>query len=110
MKNLPTLHLPLENEYKIVQIDASQIGWGGILLTLANNEEEKLCRYCSGTFNEYQKSLSSTNLEIENIILVLENFQLFLKQEQFTLKTDCENIKKFFENKNSSNLSTKICG
>ena len=107
VKNLPTLHLPLESEYKIIQTDASQIGWGGILLALTNNLEEKLCRYCSGTFSDYQKNLSSTDLEIEAIILVLEKFQLFLNQEQFTLRTDCENIKKFFENKNSSKLSTK---
>ena len=79
------------------QIGASQTGWGGILLALTNNLEEKFCRYCSGTFNEYQKSLSSTNLEIEAIILVLEKFQLFLNQEQFTLRTDCENITKFFK-------------
>ena len=69
--------------------------------------EEKLCGYCSGTFNEYKKNLSSTDLEMEAIILVLEKFQLFLNQEQFTLRTDCENIKKLFENKNSSKLSTK---
>ena len=107
MKNLPTLHHPLESEYKIIQTDASQTGWGGILSTLTNNLEEKLCRYCSGTFNEYQKNLSSIDLEIEAIILVLEKFQLFLNQEQFSLRTDCENIKKFFEKKNSSKLSTK---
>ena len=79
MKNLPTLHLPIENEYKMIQIDASQTEWGGILLALTNNLEKKLCRYCSGAFNEYQKNLSSIDLEIEAIILVLEKFQLFLK-------------------------------
>ena len=63
---------------------------GGIFLALTNNLEEKLRRYCSGTFNEYQKNLSSTDLEIEAIILVLEKFQLFLNQEQFTLRIDCE--------------------
>ena len=94
MKHLPTLHLPLENEYKIVQTDASQTGWGGILLAVTNIGEEKLYRYCSGTFNDYQKNLCSTDLEIEAIILVLEKFQLFLNQEQFTLRTDYENIKK----------------
>ena len=31
--------------------------------------------------NEYQKNLSSTDLEIKAIILVLEKFQLFLNQE-----------------------------
>ena len=103
------MKLPLESEYKIVQTDASQIGWGCILLAITNNGEEKLRRYCSETFNDYQKNLSSTNVEIEAIILVLEKFQLFLNQEQFTLRTNYENIKKFFENKNSSKLSTKRC-
>ena len=108
VKHLPTLHLPLESEYKIVLIDASQTGWGGILLAVTNIGEEKLCRYCIGTFNNYKKkNLSSTDLEIEVIILVLEKFQLFLNQEQFTLRTDYENIKKFFENKNSLNCPPK---
>ena len=78
MKHLPTLHLSLESEYKIVQTDTSQIGWGGILLAITNIGEKKLCRYCSGTFYNYQKNLSSIDLEIEVIILVLEKFQLFL--------------------------------
>ena len=80
---------------------------GRYTFAVTNIGEEKLCRYCSGIFNDYQKNLSSTYLEIEAIILVLENFQLFLNQEQFTLRTNCKNIKKFFENKNSSKLSTK---
>lgn len=46
-------------------------------------------------------------MNIKELVLVLENFQLFLNQEQFTLRTDGENIKNFFENKNSSKLSTK---
>ena len=53
MKHLPTLHLQLENEYKIVQIDASQTEWGGILLVVTNIGEVKLCRYSSGIFNDY---------------------------------------------------------
>ena len=64
-------------------------------------EKKNFIEYCSGTFNDYQKNLSSIDLEIEAIILVLEKFQLFLNQEQYTLRTDCENIKKFFK------LSTK---
>ena len=36
VKHLPTLHLPLESEYKIVQTDASQTRWRGILLAITN--------------------------------------------------------------------------
>ena len=77
VKHLPTLHLPLESEYKLVQTDASQTGWGSILLAVSNIGEEKLCRYYSGTFKDYQKNLSSTDLEIEAIILVLKNSNYF---------------------------------
>ena len=54
-----------------------------VLKAVTNIGEEKLCRYCSGTFNDYQKNLSSTDLEIEAIILVLEKFQLFSSHHQF---------------------------
>ena len=94
VKHLPTLHLPLESKYKIIQTDTNQTRWGCILLVVTNIGEEKLCRYCSETFNDYQKNLSFIDLEIEAIILVLEKFQLFLNQEQFILWTNCENIKK----------------
>ena len=39
-------------------MDASQTRWRGILLAVTNIGEEKLCRYCSGTFNDNQKNLS----------------------------------------------------
>ena len=55
----------------------------------------------------YQKNLSSIDLEIEAIILILENFQLYFDQEQFTLRTDCENIKKFLKIKILQNCPPK---
>ena len=59
VEHLLTLQLPLENEYKIIQMDSNQIDLGGILLVSTNKGEEKHYRYCSGTFNENQKSFSS---------------------------------------------------
>ena len=77
VKHLPTLHFPLESECQIIQIDANQTKWGGTLLAITNIGEEKLCRYYSGTFNDYQKNLSSTNLEIESIICLRKNLIIF---------------------------------
>ena len=57
MKHLLTLHLPLESEYKIVQTDVSQTGWGSILLVVTNIEEEKLCRYCNGILMIIKRTL-----------------------------------------------------
>ena len=50
---------------------------GMYTFVVTNIGEEKLCRYCSGTFKDYQKNLSSTDLEIETIILVLKNSNYF---------------------------------
>lgn len=41
VEHLLTLQLPLENEYKIIQMDSNQIGLGGILLVSTNKGEEK---------------------------------------------------------------------
>ena len=42
VKHLPTLHLPLESEYKIIQTDDSQTEWGGILLQSLTLEKKTL--------------------------------------------------------------------
>ena len=54
-RHLPTLHLPLESEYKIVQTDASQTGWGSILLAITNIGEEKLCKYNWYKYGQIEK-------------------------------------------------------
>ena len=47
------------------------------------------------------------NFQNQLIALETQKFQLFLNQEQFTLRTNCENIKKFFENKILLNFPPK---
>jgi len=54
--------------------------------------EEQICRYSSGKFNDIQSRLPATDLEILGIINALEAFSLFLHNEVFTIRTDCQNI------------------
>ena len=93
---LTPLVLPLDNNYKIVETDASALGWAGILYQKKYKEssksDEQICRYSSGKFNDIQSKLPATDLEILGIINSLEAFSLFLHNEIFTIRTDCQNV------------------
>ena len=51
---LNPLELPLDNNYSIIETDASLLGWGAILKQKPNKysskAEEKICRYASGSY------------------------------------------------------------
>ena len=48
-KNLPVLNLPNEEDDLILETDASNEHWSEVLKI---KEGEKLCKYCSGSFNK----------------------------------------------------------
>lgn len=49
VKSLPCLHIPNPNLFKIIQTDASEIGFGGILLQRNAQSKEQIVRFYSGT-------------------------------------------------------------
>ncbi|KAL6315244.1 hypothetical protein AAG906_000322 [Vitis piasezkii] len=80
VKSLPSLQLPLDSDYLIVENDASQDGWGAILLCKPNKysdkKTERVCRYASGKFKV--KVESAIEAELCGVIEALNNFRLFL--------------------------------
>lgn len=56
--NLPRLPLPLENDDLILETDASEKFWSGILKKIDYEDNKKKgetpCRCCSGTFSNTQ--------------------------------------------------------
>jgi len=48
-KNFPVLNLPNEGDDLILEIDASNEHWSVVLKI---KEGDKLCKYCSGSFNK----------------------------------------------------------
>nr|KAJ0185598.1 hypothetical protein LSAT_V11C900485610 [Lactuca sativa] len=65
---LPCLNLPHPDAKIIVETDASDIGFGGILKQkIVNSTEEQLVRYYSGAWNDTQKNYSTVKKEILSI-------------------------------------------
>lgn len=110
VKSLPSLQLPLDSDYLIVENDASQDGWGAILLCKPNKysdkKTERVCRYASGKFKV--KVESAIEAELCGVIEALNNFRLFLiGKSEFTLRTDCEAIVSFQGKKNERRIWTR---
>ncbi|GAV64389.1 hypothetical protein CFOL_v3_07907, partial [Cephalotus follicularis] len=70
-KEIPCLHIASPSTFKIIETDASDIGYGGILKKLINNKEQ-LVQYTSGTWNNAQRNYATARKEIQ--IEIKENF------------------------------------
>lgn len=105
VKNLPCLNLANPEAFKIVQTDASEIGYGGILLQKEDNQE-KIVRFISGTWNPTQANYSTIKKELLAIVLSIQKFQLDLLNKKFLLKIDCKSAKEILE-KDVKNLTSK---
>ena len=90
VKTLPCLALADHKAFKIVETDASDIGYGGILKQRSNNQE-LLVRFTSGTWNHAQLNYSTIKKEILNIVL---------------LRVDCKSAKLILQ-KNVKNIASK---
>lgn len=111
VKNLPELELPLDSDYLIIQTDGSSKGWGAILIKKPHKyspaSEEKICRYSSGSYKE-KGNISSIDAELLAVIYALDSFELFIiSKKEFTIRTDCEVIDKFYKNKESKKSSQR---
>ena len=53
VKTLPCLGIPTKGSFKIIQTDAFDIGYGGILLQkITSNSSEQIVRFHSGVWNK----------------------------------------------------------
>ena len=98
VKNLPSLSLPLDSDYLVLECDGCEIGWGGVLKKKKNKyedtNEELICRYASGKYHtKPQVYTTSTDYEVNAIIHSMDSFKLFLiHKKEITIRTDCEAI------------------
>jgi len=102
-KNLPVLNLPNEEDDLILEIDASNEQWSVILKI---KEGEKLCKYCSRSFNNTECNYSTMEKKILELIKRIEKFLIFLALKPFLIRTDCKRILSFVK-KNLSNMQAQ---
>ena len=109
--NLSNLKLPLDTDYLIVECDGCEEGWWAILKAKPNKysskTEEQICRYSNVQCRE--KGLtSSIDQELLAVNYALDSFRLFLlNKKEILVRTDCEAIVKFFNNRNSNWVSQR---
>ena len=89
----------------IVETDASDIGFGGILKQRSNNQE-LLVRFTSGTWNHAQLNYSTIKKEILSIVLCISKFQDDLLNQEFLLRVDCKSAKSVLQ-KDVKNIASK---
>ena len=86
MKTLPCLGIPTINAFKIVEIDASDIAYGGILKQRVSlDSSEQIVRFYSGIWNIAQLNCSTIKKEILSIVLCISKFQSDLLNQKFLL-------------------------
>ena len=95
----------------IVESDGCEVSWGAILKSkpnkYASKSEEQICRYNSGQYRE-RGLTSSINKKILAVNYALDSFRLFLlNKKEILVRTDCEAIVKFFNNRDSKRISQR---
>ena len=96
VKSLPCLTLANPNWKKIIETDASDIGFGGILKQIDENKQEFLVRFHSGKWKAAQRNYATVAKEVLAIVKCVLKFQDDLLNQEFTIRTDCSAAKFMF--------------
>nr|WUF06597.1 reverse transcriptase [Angelica bushy stunt virus] len=93
--NFPKLYHPNVDEKLIIETDASQDYWGGILKAENADGKELICRYASGSFKAAETRYHSNEKEYLAVIRVIKKFTIYLTPVHFTVRTDNKNFTHF---------------
>ena len=84
VKSLPCLGIPDPEASLIVETDASDLGYGGVLKQVCpTSSKEQIVRYHSGIWHSVQQKYSTVKMEILSIVLCLLKFQDDLFNKEF---------------------------
>ena len=78
VKHLPPIHHPGPKEPLIIETDASDKYWGGILKAQPMEGPELICGYASGTFKTAEQNYHSNEKELLALINTIKRFQVYL--------------------------------
>jgi hypothetical protein len=106
-KQLPCLCLANPAWRKVVETDASNIGYGGILKQQnPHSQKEELVRFTSGSWKKAQLNYSTIKKEMLSIVKCVSKFQDDLLNQIFLIRIDCSSAK-FILAKDVKNLVSK---
>ena len=106
VKWLSCIVIPSSHAFKIVETDASNIGYGGILKQVAKNDtKEQIVRFHSGSWSATQQNYSTIKKKL-SIILCVSKFQNDLFSQKFLIRVDCKSAKEVLQ-KDVQNLVSK---
>ncbi|XP_028059089.1 uncharacterized protein LOC114262873 [Camellia sinensis] len=107
VKTLPCLCLPSPEYQKIVETDASDLGFGGILKQFnPKTSKEELLRFHSGVWHDAAKRYPTIKKECLAIVKCVLKFQDDLLNQEFLIRVDCSAAKQVFK-KDVENLAQK---
>ena len=94
-KKLPCLGLASPHAFKIMETDASALGYGEILKQRisASASDKQLVRYHSHAWNPTQQKYSTVKQEVLAIVLCVSKFQDDLLNQKFLIRVDCQSAK-----------------
>jgi len=97
VKSLPCLGIPHPDAFMIVETDASDIGYGGILKQKLGSQNEQLVRFHFGLWHGPQQKYFTIKKKILAIVLCISKFQddLFIKNFFYELIVNLP--KKFYK-------------
>lgn len=104
IKCLPCLGIPYPNAFLIIETNASDVGYRGILKQRVNDKDQ-LVKYHSGFWIGPQVNYSTIKKEVLSIELYVTSFQDVFNKK-FLLRTYCKSTK-FVLGKNVKNLVSK---
>ena len=98
MKQLPPLSLPQGIGQMVIEIDASNKSWGGILIE-KHGDKEEIRGYTSGALKNAEINYPSSHKEILVVKKTVNHFKLYLKPDKFIVRTDLKITVGIFKNK-----------
>lgn len=98
VKVLPCLTLANPNWIKIIETEASNIGYGGILKQVNSNDKiEYHVRFHSGKWSDSQRKYATVAHEMLCVVKCVLKFQDDLYNQKFIIRTDAQSIKYMFD-------------
>ena len=104
---MPCLGLANPSFEKIVETDASDIGYGGILKQKnSSTKQEELLRFTSGMWKGAQLNYSTIKKEMLSLVKCINKFQDDILNQKFLIRIDCSAAKHILQ-KDVKNLVSK---